>query len=158
MTADLFTALAKANAVITNPGKDGKGNYGAYLTLDALLDHVRKPLAAEGLSLVQDVILENERVQIVTQILHSSGESIVFGPLSGPAGANWQQLGGAISYGRRYALLAALGIAGGDDDDAQAHTDARPVANTRAARATACTATTTTTASSSSSYTALLRF
>ena len=126
MTADLFTALAKANAVITNPSKDGKGNYGQYLTLDALLDHVRKPLAAQGLSIVQDVRLEADRVQIVTQILHSSGESIVFGPLSGPAGANWQQLGGAVSYGRRYALLAALGIAGGDDDDAQGHTNANP--------------------------------
>ena len=126
MTADLFAALAKANAVITNPSKDGKGNYGQYLTLDALLDHVRKPLAAQGLSIVQDVILEADRVQIVTQILHSSGESIVFGPLSGPAGANWQQLGGAVSYGRRYALLAALGIAGGDDDDAQGHTNANP--------------------------------
>lgn len=126
MTTELFTALADANTTLTNPGKDGKGNYGAYLTLDALLDHVRPTLAAHGLSIVQDVILEAERVQIVTQLLHSSGESIVFGPLSGPAGANWQQLGGAISYGRRYALLAALGIAGGDDDDAQAHTDANP--------------------------------
>lgn len=126
MTTELFTALAAANTTLTNPGKDGKGNYGAYLTLDALLDHVRPTLAAHGLSIVQDVILEAERVQIVTQLLHSSGESIVFGPLSGPAGANWQQLGGAISYGRRYALLAALGIAGGDDDDAQAHTDANP--------------------------------
>lgn len=137
MTAELFTALAAANATLTNPGKDGKGNYGAYLTLDALLDHVRPTLAAHGLSIVQDVVLEADRVQIVTQLLHASGESIVFGPLTGPAGANWQQLGGAISYGRRYALLAALGVAGGDDDDAQAHTEANPIANTRAARATA---------------------
>jgi hypothetical protein len=126
MTAELHTALAKANLFLTNPGKDGKGNYGAFLTLDALLEHVRKPLATQGLSLVQDVILDGDRVQIVTQLLHSSGESIVFGPLSGPAGANWQQLGGAITYARRYALMAALGIAGGDDDDAQAHTDANP--------------------------------
>lgn len=138
MTAELFTALAAANATLTNPGKDGKGNYGSYLTLDTLLDHVRPVLAAHGLSIVQDVILEGERVQIVTQLLHASGESVVFGPLSGPAGANWQQLGGAISYGRRYALLAALGIAGGDDDDAQAHTDANPAqSGSRAVRATA---------------------
>jgi hypothetical protein len=127
MTENLFTALAKANTTLKNPGKDGRGNYGTYLTLDALLDHVRPVLADEGLSVTQDVIMEGDRVQIVTQLHHASGESIVFGPLSGPTGQNWQQLGGAITYGRRYALLAALGMAGGDDDDAQAHTDANPV-------------------------------
>jgi hypothetical protein len=117
MTADLYTALADANLHLSNPSKDGKGNYGTYLTLGALLDHVRKQLAEHGLSIVQDVVLEGDRVQVVTQLLHCSGQSIVFGPLSGPAGANIQQLGSAITYLRRYSLTAVLGIAGDDDDD-----------------------------------------
>ena len=52
---ELYTALAKANGTIKNPTKDAQGNFGSYLTLDALLEAVRAPLAAQGLSIVQDV-------------------------------------------------------------------------------------------------------
>jgi hypothetical protein len=123
---EVHAALAVVNAQLTNPNKDGRGNYGTYLTLDNLLDHVRPTLAASGLSVVQDVTTHDDTVSVVTHILHSSGESIAFGPLTGPTGPNWQTLGGAVTYARRYALLAALGVAGGDDDDAQEHTDTTP--------------------------------
>jgi hypothetical protein len=123
---EVHAALAVVNAQLTNPSKDGRGNYGQYLTLDNLLDHVRPTLAASGLSVVQDVTTHDDTVSVVTHLLHSSGESIAFGPLTGPTGPNWQTLGGAVTYARRYALLAALGVAGGDDDDAQHHTDTTP--------------------------------
>lgn len=128
MSENLYTALSNANQQLKNPVKDGRGNYGSYLTLDDLLDTLRPVYAEQGLSITQDVVCEGDRVQVVTQIHHESGESIVFGPLSWPAGDNVQKLGSAMTYLRRYALAAACGLAGAEDDDGQAHADANPKA------------------------------
>lgn len=120
---ELYTALAKAHAELTNPRKDAKadlGNYSyKYASLGAILDHVRPTLAANGLAVAQNVELIDGRVEVTTLLTHSSGGWMSFGPIAGPAGSSWQQLGSSITYGRRYALTAALGIAAEDDDDAQ---------------------------------------
>jgi len=123
MTTDLYTALAKANETIKNPTKDAKGNYGAYLTLDALLEAVRAPLAAQGLSIVQDVTDDDERIYVTTRIVHASGQEATFGPMSSPRGQNIQHAGAAVTYLRRFTLGAALGVAGEADDDGQGHAD-----------------------------------
>jgi hypothetical protein len=123
MSAELYAALAKANEKIRNASKDGKGNYGAYLTLPALLEAVRGPLAEQGLSAVQDLTDDDERVYVTTRILHASGAEITFGPMSSPRGQNIQHAGAATTYLRRFTLAAALGIAGEDDDDGQSHAD-----------------------------------
>ena len=126
MTENLYAALAAANATIKNPGKDGRGNYGTYMTLDALLEAVRGPLAAQGLSVVQDVTDDDERVYVTSWLMHASGESIHVGPLSSPRGQNIQHTGGAITYLRRFTLAALLGVHGDTDDDGQAHADTTP--------------------------------
>lgn len=123
MNTDLYTALAKANETIKNPSKDGSGNYGAYLTLDALLEAVRAPLAAQGISVVQDVTDDDERVYVTTRLVHASGQEIQFGPMSSPRGQNIQHAGAATTYLRRFTLGAALGVAGEADDDGQSHAD-----------------------------------
>lgn len=120
----LAQALAAANTELTNPHKDAKadtGTYGySYATLDSVTALVRPVLARHGISVLQDPKITDEgRLAVTTTLLHTSGETMVFGPLVGPLGSSWQQVGGAISYARRYQLLACLGLAAGDDDDAQ---------------------------------------
>jgi hypothetical protein len=73
-------------------------------------------LARHGLCLVQDVVTDGDWVRVTTTIVHSSGERLVFGPICRPAGRDVQQLGSEITYVRRYGWLAALGLAGEDDD------------------------------------------
>jgi hypothetical protein len=73
---------------------------------------------------VQDVEVAEGRVGITTTLIHSSGESLKFGPLAASAPVDMQKLGSAITYARRYALVAALGIAADEDDDGAAAKDA----------------------------------
>lgn len=120
----ISAAFVAAQAELTNPHKDKTANIKAgfsyrYADLATILDHVRPVLAKHGLAITQDVEDVNGRLAVQTTILHSDGGSITFGPLIGDAGRDWQGLGSAITYARRYALCAALGIAADDDDDAQ---------------------------------------
>jgi len=58
-------------------------------------------------------------VTIITTLMHTSGEWIQ-SRLTLPGGADPQKYGSAITYGRRYALSAILGMVTDDDDDANA--------------------------------------
>ena len=123
LTPELCAALAKAHTELTNPKKDSKAELGQYsykyASLGAILDHVRPVLAKHGLSIAQNVEIQEGRVEVTTLLTHASGGWLSFGPIAGPTGNTWQTLGSGITYGRRYALTAALGIAAEDDDDAQ---------------------------------------
>lgn len=124
----IAAALAKAQGAMSHASKDREGNvikdgkklysYG-YATLASVLDAVREPLAMHGLSIVQLPEDAGEKgVALVTWLIHASGEWFR-GRVYLPARQNDAQgFGGAISYGRRYSLMAMVGIAS-DDDDAQ---------------------------------------
>ena len=122
MTAKVCAALVAAQADLRNPAKDRTANTGTYsykyADLASILDLVRPILAKHGLAITQDVRMEDGRLLILTTLLHSSGESLQYGPLAGSVGTSWQQTGGGITYARRYALQAILGIAADEDDDA----------------------------------------
>lgn len=134
---ELMAALAKANVELTNPTKDKTANAGAYgykyASLDTILAHVRPVLAKHGLSIIQDVTLADGRAVVTTRLLHASGQSITFGPVTWASGPDIQKAGGAITYLRRYALTAALSVAADEDTDgAHAEKDRpAPVANPR---------------------------
>jgi hypothetical protein len=128
VTAKIMAALVSAQAELSNPVKSKKANTGtysyAYVDLAGVIDHVKPTLAKHGLGLMQDVQVTEGRVGITTTLIHSSGESLAFGPLSAAAPVDMQKLGSAITYARRYALVAALGIAADEDDDGAAAKDA----------------------------------
>lgn len=122
MTAKVCAALVAAQADLRNPAKDRTANTGTftykYADLASILDLVRPILAKHGLAITQDVRMEDGRLLIHSRLIHSSGECLDFGPLAGSVGTSWQQTGGGITYARRYALQAILGIAADEDDDA----------------------------------------
>jgi len=52
--------------------------------------------------------------------MHTSGEFLTHKPTRLPVGMDAQKTGSAITYARRYSLMAALGLATEDDDGASA--------------------------------------
>jgi len=99
-----------------------------YAPLDTIIELVRPPLSANGLAIAQ--LLDGE--DLVTLLLHESG-AVLEGRVTLPRnpGDNVQQLGSAITYLRRYALQAILGIASEEDDDGNAAAGNRAQATTR---------------------------
>lgn len=122
---ELAAALAKAQSEITAPPRNKtvtvKTKTGAryefrYATLDSIIDHIRGPLTSNGLCFTQAI----EGTELVTTLYHTSGQSIGSRtPLIVQEQGN-QAFGSAITYMRRYALTALLGIAADEDDDANA--------------------------------------
>ena len=115
----LAGALAKAQAAFPPIVRDkevaGRSYSYKYAPLDAILAAVREPLSANGLAIAQPL----EGADLVTLLLHESGAMLTARtPL--PPWDGVQQYGSMVTYIRRYALTAMLGIATEDDDDGEA--------------------------------------
>ena len=127
----IFSALVGALADLTVIEKGHTANAGsysyAYADLGDIVKLTRPVLAAWGLTVVQNLHAEGTGLAVTTSIVHSSGETRDFGPLTFPYGRDAQATGSAITYHRRYALLAALGMATGEDDDGAKAVPADPV-------------------------------
>jgi len=120
---ELAKALAAANGQIKNPNLDAVNPHfkSRYASLGAIINAVRAPLAAQGISAVQTVSNDGGSVGVTTTLLHSSGEwmaETIWSAL--PDRATVQQLGSSITYLRRYSLAAITGIVGEEDDDGNA--------------------------------------
>lgn len=127
----MHQAYVAALAELANPKKNqtaatGKFSY-SYADLAQVIDQTRPVLAKHGLAAVQDVQMNEGHLYVWTYILHSSGDQMTFGPITGRSGGDWQQLGAAITYCRRYALMAALGLAA-EGEDTDGAVDGKPVA------------------------------
>lgn len=117
---ELPKALAAFQAEHHAAGRDSKGNYGAYTSLAGALAAI-KNATAHGLSHSQTLHpLGEELILLRTSVFHISGELLCSDlpiPLKTEGRANyWQGLGSAITYARRYSLLAIYGLAGEDDE------------------------------------------
>ena len=136
----LAAALAKAQGVIANPAFDAINPHykNRYATLGAHIEAVRGAFPANGLSVVQAIETpERDRVSLTTRILHSSGQWIE-STVSASTGAKVQEIGSTVTYLRRYALAAIVGIVGEEDDDGESDRSTReraPVARPAAALA-----------------------
>ncbi len=88
-----------------------------YADLSACVEAVIDALNEAGIMLMQRNIPCDSGVTVETVFIHESGESISSGPLHVPASKNDPQgYGSALTYARRYSLMAACGIAPEDDD------------------------------------------
>lgn len=114
---ELATALAKAQGELKNVLKSGTAQYGKYAELGPTLEEVRPVTSKHGLAIVQmPVLLDDATTGLTTQVMHLSGEWIRSTFAVKMQQQTPQGQGSAITYGRRYALSAMLGIAGDDDD------------------------------------------
>lgn len=96
----------------TNPAFKSK-----YANLEACLDAVDEACLTNGIALYQETFEDSTGVTVETVFLHESGESLRCGKLHVPAAKQDPQgYGSALTYARRYSLLAACGIAAEDDD------------------------------------------
>ena len=117
---ELATALAKFQSEVKDPAKDSDNPFfkSKYVELDGLLAAVRPVLSKNGLSFIQSPGGDGQNITITTLLMHSSGEWIEFEPLTLKAAkTDPQGAGSAITYARRYALSAILGVAWDADDD-----------------------------------------
>ena len=122
--SELAKALAEFQAAQTGLDLDKQGNRSQYASVGSVMTKV-KQAAQHGLSFSQLVDYEDGvGTHLKTYIMHTSGEEKVGRyPIAVDDMTNNQKLGSAISYARRYALMAALGMAAGiqevefDDDD-----------------------------------------
>jgi hypothetical protein len=88
-----------------------------YAGLDACIEAVIDALHAHGIALVQRTLPCESGVTVETVLIHTSGETLSGGPLHVPASKNDPQgYGSALTYARRYSLMATCGIAAEDDD------------------------------------------
>lgn len=117
---ELAIALSKFQGEIKNPGNTAENPYfkSKYAPLNDVLNLVRPILSKNGLSVVQAPSGDGESIVVTTTLLHESGEWIEFNPLVLKTDkATAQGTGSAITYARRYAISAILGISSEDDDD-----------------------------------------
>lgn len=87
-----------------------------YATLGQVMKAVRPVLAAHHLAISQEVSTVDDTVQVVTRLLHASGEAYATPPATMHFKPDPQHLGSIVTYLRRYQLVALLGLAIEDDD------------------------------------------
>jgi len=119
---DLAAALAKAQGAITDALRDSENPFfkSKYADLASVWEACRKPLSANGLSVLQAVSSENGEYALETVLLHSSGQFMGNTIKLMLKDATMQGIGSAITYARRYQLAAFVGVAPDDDDDGNA--------------------------------------
>jgi hypothetical protein len=125
--AALAVALAKAQGEMRHAAKDNVNPHfrSRYADLAGVIDACREPLAKNGLSWSQLPTVGDGQVRVRTVLMHASGEWIS-SELSLPVSKHDAQgIGSAITYARRYALSAMVGVAQ-DDDDGNAAAAAAP--------------------------------
>lgn len=116
-------ALARVFAKVDRASKDAKNPHlnNKYATLAAVDDACREALVAEDFSWPQPVTTRRTEAGalevVITTMLRRKGVSLTSElpmPVGGKGSA--QEIGSAITYGRRYALSALLGVCTEDDD------------------------------------------
>jgi hypothetical protein len=129
----IAAALAKAQGELSNPEKSLSATIRSpfpresdrtfrYASLASGLDIVRKSLGQHEIATVQTTAIDQDsgQIRLTTLLAHASGEWISSDwpvcPISETAAPH--RMGAALTYARRYALFALVGIAGEDDLDA----------------------------------------
>ena len=126
---ELAKALVNVQKVLEGAKKDSTNPFfkSKYADLSSVWEACRKPLTANGLAVIQTMdALDGNDLIIETILVHISGEWIGGHLALKPVKDDPQGIGSAITYGRRYALAAIVGVCPEDDDAEQAMSRANP--------------------------------
>lgn len=118
MSQAVFKALATFQEKVPKIDLDGtvktKAYEFKYATLGNIIDKIKAPLKEAGLVYTQTI----DGDKIVTTLAAVEDGSTIQSTMPIVFGADPKQVGASITYYRRYALVAMLGIAGEEDKDA----------------------------------------
>ena len=124
--SELMVALAKAQGAIGDITRDRvvtvrsqKGSYQfKYATLSNIIRGIKKALSDNGIAYTQVLTWHREdRLYFLTTNLHCKNQFISsVTPLISSGHGN-QEFGSALTYMKRYALAALVGVAAEEDDD-----------------------------------------
>lgn len=122
---DIAAALAKAQAQIKTAIKDTKGQIGQnraykYADLGSVFDACKKALNDNHIAIVQRTDFNGPEIWLETMLLHASGDNITGRYPLRPTQDTPQAYGSALTYARRYALSAMVGVVADEDDDGAA--------------------------------------
>ena len=119
-------ALVRAQAEMMNPPRNravqvrsqGGASYTfKYTTLDKITEMIRPALAENGLCILQPIVTTDRGAILLTRLLHESGQWMECEVTLPPVGNNPQSFGSAVTYLKRYSLVAFLNITSDEDND-----------------------------------------
>lgn len=115
---EIALALSKAQATVKGAIKDSNNPFfkSQYADLQSVWDACRAALTANELAVVQSAGTDGPMVRVSTMLVHSSGQWFADDLALKPKDDGPQAMGACISYGRRYALAAFVGVYQTDDD------------------------------------------
>jgi len=114
---EISKALAVFHKEVVSIKKESENPYfkSSYAGLDSILPAIKEPLSKAGLVFVQIPTGENG---LLTRIIHADSGEFIQGEYSmRPVKDDPQGRGSCLTYMRRYALVAMLGLNTEDDDD-----------------------------------------
>jgi len=114
----LTEALCNAQARIEGAKEDATNPFfkSKYADLSSIWRACKKPLCENGLAIFQTIENGGDKIYLVTTLAHTSGQWMrsympVIMTKQDP-----QSVGSAVTYSRRYALSAMVGVCPADDD------------------------------------------
>jgi hypothetical protein len=115
---ELAAALAKAQAKIEGASKDKVNPHlkSRYADMASVVDACRPALTANGLAVIQAPRYIDKLVEVETILVHATGQWVSETLALPVAKVDAQGIGSAITYARRYGLMAIVGIAPEEDD------------------------------------------
>lgn len=122
---EIATALSKAQGEFPRieHNRDNTFFKASYADLHAIVSTIKPVLAKNGLSFIQFTKqADSGEISLHTRLMHSSGQWIESRSRIIPEKGDVQSYGRAITYHRRYSLMALLGITASNDntdDDAE---------------------------------------
>lgn len=111
-----LTVVEAARTATVEMKQGGSYSY-KYADIADVVKLTRPVLHKHGLVALTPIHDHGDGLACSVVLVHTSGECMELGPFPFPHGRDAQATGSMVTYHRRYALIAALGMAAGEDDD-----------------------------------------